>query len=126
MLNENEIVMYTTLIRADGTLENVPLDFGNNRCLISASDHGGFSFGCDLVSNDDLVGAVSDTGIPDGLPHNLIASLVFGQTLYGDCYVFESGDDDLKPCNMVRFENIVKRMARKGLRAHTPPKKCST
>ena len=122
MLNENEIIMNTTLIRADGTLENAPLDFGNNRCLISASEHSGFTFGCDLVYNGNLVGAVSDTGIPDELPHNLIASLIFGQTLYGDCYVFEYRNEDLKPFAMVQFEKEVKRMARKGLRAHIPSK----
>ena len=98
MLNENEVIMNTVLIRADGTLENVPLDFGNYRCLISASEHSGFTFGCDLVHNGRLVGAVSDTGLSDKLPHNLIASLIFRQHLYGDCFVFVDSDDGEELC----------------------------
>ena len=89
MLIEN-----TVLIKANGTIENAPLDFCDARCLVSASEHAGWSCGCDLVRNGHLIGAVSDTGLLDKLPHNLIASLIFRQHLYGDCFVFVSNDDD--------------------------------
>ena len=110
MLIEN-----TVLIKADGTIENAPLDFCDARCLVSAKEHAGWTWGCDLVSNGRLVGAVSDTGLLDKLPHNLIASLIFRQHLYGDCFVFvaSDGDEELLPIDEKGLKRELSRLAKR-------------
>ena len=78
------------LIKTTGEIEPTEIPSENGHLVLNELCGGWI----DCVRNEDIVGYVNDEGLLIGLEPNILASIIFGRPLVGDCVIVGSLSQD--------------------------------